>query len=86
MNAEQKKNWKERVVSYFKVLSWHSPGETKEIYGNKSVNTASLEYTRTVPCLEQFLYTNLLGLPHQQAACGLKAVCSLMFRKYPRTF
>jgi hypothetical protein len=30
MNNESQKIWKEAVVDYFKVLSWHLPGGTEE--------------------------------------------------------
>jgi hypothetical protein len=85
MNAEQIRIWEETVGSYFKVLSWHSPGETEEIQRNKYVNIAFLGYKGQH--LEQFLYTNLLGgLCHQEAACGLKAICSFMLHEHPPTF
>jgi hypothetical protein len=30
VNDELEKIWKEAVMAYFKVLSWHSPGGTEE--------------------------------------------------------
>jgi hypothetical protein len=72
----------ETVVSYFKVLPWHSPRETEEIHGNKTVNTASPNCT----CLEHVLPTNLLSLSHQLDASGLNMFCSLTLHEHPRMF
>jgi hypothetical protein len=55
MNGERVRVWKKDVVAYFKVLSWHSPGEAEENPENYQDNRL-----RTDPYTYR-IHVNMLG-------------------------